>query len=164
MGIEVREVRPDEYEEAGTVTALAYREFASPEEDDWDEYFDRMTDVAGRAKKGAVLVAVEDGRILGTLTLELDRRIDQDHAPLEPGQAHIRMLGVHPEARRGGAGRALMWGAIERARAEGKERLTLNTTQRMQAAKAMYESLGFDRGPDRIEDDGFVLYSYSLKL
>lgn len=164
MEIEVRPVRPEEYEEAGEVTALAYREFAGLQEEDWDEYIDRMTDVAGRAEKALVLVAVDDRRILGTLTLELERRIDEDHTPLEPGQAHIRMLGVHPEARRGGVGRALMSGAIERARAAGKQQLTLNTTQRMQAAKAMYESLGFDRDPDRIEDDGFVLYSYSLRL
>ena len=164
MDIEVRPVRPEEYEEAGEVTALAYREFGPRGEEGWDEYFVRLADVAGRADKALVLVAVEDGKILGTLTLELERRIDDEHDPLEPGQAHIRMLGVHPKARGRGAGRALVDSAIDEARKARKRLLTLNTTQRMEAAQKMYESMGFERGPDRVFDDGFVLYSYSLKL
>ena len=42
--------------------------------------------------------------------------------------------------------------------------MTLNTTRRMHAAQAMYPALGYERGPDRIFDDGFVLLSYSKRL
>src|SRR3990172_12536910 len=112
--MEIRRVRPEEYEEAGEVTALAYREHSRPG-DDWEEYFTRLREVGAREGAAIVLIAVDDGRILGTVTLELDERIEGGHErePLAPGEAHIRMLGVHPEARRRGGAKALMGRCIE---------------------------------------------------
>ncbi len=164
MGIRVRPVRPAEHAQAGEVTALAYREFVRPGEAAWDEYLQRLADVAGRSRRAVVLVAVEDGRILGTATLELAERLGDEDRPLDPGEAHLRMLAVRPDARRRGIGRLLMEAAIERARREGKTVLTLNTTRRMRVAQALYGAMGFERGPDRVFPDGFVLISYSLPL
>ena len=53
---------------------------------------------------------------------------------------------------------------IGRARAAGKAVLTLNTTDRMKEARALYAAMGFTRGPDHVFDDGFVLRSFSLPL
>jgi ribosomal protein S18 acetylase RimI-like enzyme len=168
VSLEIRPVRPEEYEEAGAVTALAYREFAPRRSDDWEDYLRRIADVGDRAERTTVLVAVEGGSILGTLTLELTDRTEAGHEreddPLPPEEAHIRMLGVHPDARGRGIGRALMDASLRHARDAGKTLLTLNTTERMRAAQAMYESMGFTREPDRVFDDGFVLLSYSLAL
>lgn len=164
MTVEVRPVEPEEYEEAGAVTALAYREFVPPGESDWEGYLTEIADVAGRADRTTVLVAVDDGRILGTATLELDARIGDLTEPLLPEEAHVRMVGVHPEARGRGIGRALMEACIEMTRAAGKTVLTLNTTERMKTARRMYESMGFQREPDRVFDDGFVLLSYRLAV
>lgn len=162
MALEVRPVRPDEHLEAGRVTALAYQEFADSEA--WDRYLDRLADVGGRAETGTVLVAVDEERILGTATVELERRIEDDEPPLPPDEAHIRMLGVDPQARGRGVGRALIEACLAYARDAGRTRLTLNTTQRMKAAQAMYESLGFERLPDRTFPDGFVLLSYERAI
>ena len=159
MAIEVRPVAPGEYDEAGRVTADAYREFADG--DDWDRYLRKIADVGGRADIALVLAAVEEDRILGTLTLELDRRIDGDDPPLPPGEAHVRMLGVAPGARGRGVARALLDASFARAREAGRTRISLHTTQRMRAAQAMYEALGFERLPDRVFPDGFVLLSYA---
>jgi GNAT superfamily N-acetyltransferase len=164
MTIEVRPVTPDEYEEAGAVTSLAYREFVKPGEADWERYLDEIADVAGRAPRALVLIAVEDGRILGTATLELAARIDDDDPPLRGDEAHIRMLGVHPGARGRGIGKLLMDAVKDRATREGKTLLTLHTTRRMRAARAMYEGMGFTRLADRVLESGFVLLSYSLPL
>ena len=112
-----------------------------------------------------MLVAVEGGRIVGTATLELQHRVEpEDDPPLAPGQAEIRMVAVHPEARGRGIGRALMEACLREARAAGKTIVTLHTTRRMDVARRMYESMGFRRGADRVFDDGFVLLSYSLEL
>ena len=162
MALEVRQVRPVEYDEAGRVTADAYREFAEGES--WGRYLRELADVEGRARVAIVLVAVEDGRILGTSTLELDRRIDDDDAPLPPDEAHIRMLGVAPDARRRGVARALLDASFERAREAGRTRMSLHTTQRMRAAQAMYESMGFERLTDRVFPDGFVLLTYEKTI
>lgn len=165
MTIEVREVRPDEYDEAGEVTALAYREFVRANDADWEEYLARIADVRGRAERTTILVAVEGGRIVGTATLELDGRVEPEDDPgLSPEEAHIRMLGVHPGARRRGIARMLMDACFVRARERGKARVTLHTTHRMRAAQAMYEGLGFRRLPDRTFPDGFVLLTYEKAI
>jgi ribosomal protein S18 acetylase RimI-like enzyme len=168
MAVEIRPVRPEELEEAGRVTADAYREFVSPGRD-WEEYLERLADVADRVRRTEVLVAVDDGRVLGTVTLELTGRTDagvdsSEAAPLEPGQAHVRMLGVAPEARGRGIGRMLMEACLEEARRAGKTRLTLNTTERMRAAQAMYRSMGFTRTEDTVFPDGFVLLAFEIRL
>jgi ribosomal protein S18 acetylase RimI-like enzyme len=174
MAITVRRVHPDEYEEAGEVTVRAYREFGphnsgDPEmrerdEHSWDDYFGRLRDIEGRDNVAVVLIAIEHGKILGTATLELDARIDIEHGELEPGQAHLRMLGVEPEARGRGVGKLLMEACVAESRKAGKTVFTLNTTERMKTAQTMYESMGFAREPDHVFPDGFVLLSYSLQL
>ena len=164
MAIEVRRALPAEYDEAGWVTALAYREFVRPEDGDWNDYLDRIADVRDRAGRTVVLVAVEDGRILGSATLEVEGRTEEGEPPVPPDEAHLRMLGVHPDARRRGIARMLMDASVEEARRAGKRRLTLNTTRRMRAAQSMYEALGFERLDDRVFPDGFVLLGYEKRL
>jgi len=158
MTVEVRAALPEEYEEAGRVTALAYREFADGES--WDRYLDRIANVGARAHVGVVLIAMEDGRILGSATLELDSRIEEHDDDLPPDEAEIRMLGVDPGQRGRGVARAIMDACFAWAAKAGKTRMLLHTTQRMEAAQAMYESLGFERLPDRVFPDGFVLLTY----
>jgi ribosomal protein S18 acetylase RimI-like enzyme len=164
--MQIREVGPEEFDEAGRVTATAYEEFspggASPNPD----YLVRVADVRTRSRHGLILGAFEDGRVLGTVTLELDDRIPGGHPrpPLEPGQANVRMLGVDPSARRRGIARALMEACLAEARRAGKDLVTLETTETMTAAQRLYESMGFDRGPDLVYDDGFRLRTYEYRL
>lgn len=147
-GMEIRPVRPDEFEEAGRVTALAYREFVPPDPSrGWQEYLASIADVAGRAGRTTVLVAVEDGRILGTATIEIDATIGDDDRELPPDVAALRMLGVDPVGRRAGVGRALVQASMDAARARGKRRFILRTTSRMTTAQRLYESIGFRRDP-----------------
>ena len=147
------------------MTADAYREFVGGDPD-WEDYLAHIADVEGRAGRTTILVAVEDGRVLASLTLELEGRVreDHEHEPLSPDEAHVRMLGVEPSARRRGIARLLMAEVEVRALAAGKTRLTLHTTQRMRAAQALYERLGFDRAEDEVFPDGFVLLGYTKQL
>ena len=54
------------------MTAEAYREFVAPGETAWESYLDEIADVADRARRTHVMVALEDGRIVGSATLELE--------------------------------------------------------------------------------------------
>ena len=167
MAIVTREAVPEDYAEAGRITAEAYREFVPPDDDgDWRRYLVRLADVGERATRTTVLVAIEEGRIIGCVTLELESRVrDGDgEAPLEPGEAHIRMLGVDPAARARGAGGRLMAECEARARAAGKTFVTLHTTRKMLAARRMYERLGYVRDADRVFPNGFVLLGYRKEL
>jgi ribosomal protein S18 acetylase RimI-like enzyme len=62
-------------------------------------------------------------------------------------------LFVAPEARKTGAGRALLVAAHEHAKAHGFARLDLSTAKNNLAAQALYESLGWARDE--------VYFSYS---
>ena len=165
MTVEIRPLRPQEHQDAGEITALAYREQAESATTNPD-YLERVADVSTRARHGLVLGAVEDGRVLGSVTVELTGRIPGGHPrpPLDPDQAHVRMLGVHPVVQGRGIGRRLMEGAADEARRAGKRRITLETTPRMIAAQRLYASMGFRSGPDQVYEDGLRLLTYELLL
>jgi ribosomal protein S18 acetylase RimI-like enzyme len=166
--VEIREVRPEEFTQAGRVTALAYSEFARDPHgwDSWDEYLGQIADVEGRAERTLVLGAFEGGRVLGTVTLELDDVIGDDDAELPEGTAVIRMLGVDPVRRGAGVGLSLVRECIARARLAGKSVIALRTTSRMAAARRLYTALGFDREPgrDTTLEDGALLMAFRLEL
>jgi ribosomal protein S18 acetylase RimI-like enzyme len=164
---EIREATADEHDEAGRVAMASYDEFFAPGADDEDHRYHRhIGDVAGRADRTTVLVAVEGGEVLGTLTLELEGRIGDKEGdpPLASGEAHIRMLGVVPKARRRRVATALMDEAEARARAAGKTFVTLNTTHLMETAQAMYRARGYVRVEDEVLSDGFVLLGFRKDL
>jgi ribosomal protein S18 acetylase RimI-like enzyme len=74
------------------------------------------------------------------------------------------MLGVAPAAQGRGIGRALMVEAESRARTAGKTEVTLHTTGWMDGAQRLYSSMGYERTPDEVLPDGFVLLGYRKVL
>jgi GNAT superfamily N-acetyltransferase len=131
------------------VTVAANAEFAPTDPGDpfntsWARYLVSMADAAGRAAAGTLLVAVEDRRVVGTVTLYLGPGSMQ----WRPGDAMFRFLAVDPAARGRGVGRALLQACLDRARAAGKRRMALHTTEWMATARAMYERAGFRREPE----------------
>jgi ribosomal protein S18 acetylase RimI-like enzyme len=157
----VRPVRPEEWEEAGRATRAGF--VALVGEDDRD-YLDLVADVAGRCDRTTVLVAVaDDGRILGSVTVELTGKVNPERE-LEPGEAHLRMLGVAPEAQGRGVGRALVEAAAALARSAGKSRLTLGTRPEMAGARRLYDRVGFRAGPPAEWAPGHDYLTYELDL
>jgi ribosomal protein S18 acetylase RimI-like enzyme len=77
-------------------------------------------------------------------------------------EAYLAELYVTPERRGNGLGRALMEAAIDLARAEGADYMDLGTGETDTAARALYESLGFDNRGGR--PDGPVNYFYEREL
>lgn len=165
MTLEIREARPDEHDEAGRVAMAAYAEFFAPGGVDEDHpYLLEIGKVSERAPRTTILVALLDGRIVGCVTLEIEGRTSPEDPPLGPDRAHIRMLGVLPNARGRGVGRALMEDCESRAAVAGKAVMTLHTTHLMEAAQEMYGSLGHERVEDEVLPDGFVLLGYRKAL
>ena len=157
---EIRAVRQDEYDAVGELTARVYLDegYGSP------EYEARLRDVAGRDASAHVLVAALDDRIVGAVTLA---PYGSDWAEAaEPGDAVIRMRGVHPEARGSGTGEALVRACLDLARAEGCTRIKLSTEPTMTVAHRLYERLGFVRTPadDWEPVPGVTLLGYRMQL
>src|SRR5207253_10813577 len=114
----IREAREGELDGAGRVTQAAWREFERSGDPAWVAYFERLGDARARAARAVVLVAVQDGVVIGTATLELERTLED--AELAAHEARMRMLAVAPESRGRGVGRKLVEACLERARAVGK--------------------------------------------
>ena len=164
--IEVRRVRPEEYVDTGEVTASAWGPRGSLEDGGWLSFRARVADVASRDTVAAVYIATEGGRILGSVTLETEERVveEENSTVLAREEAHVRVLGVAPEARRRGVGRILMRHCANVARQIGKARLTLNTSLENLSAQRFYESIGYTRLQDIGLEDGTKLCSYELNL
>jgi ribosomal protein S18 acetylase RimI-like enzyme len=160
--IEVRPVRAEEQAAAGRATRAAYAAL-HPGREGGDPYLEMIADVAERSVRTTVLVAVEDGEVLGSVTVELAGTVNPDGS-LTPDEAHLRMLGVSPSAQGRGAGRALVQAAVELARAAGKRRLTLGTMAEMTAAQRLYRSLGFAEGPTEEYAPGLRYLTYELTI
>ena len=83
----------------------------------------------------ALLVARdESGALLGSAAVK--------HLP--DGAAELKRVYVRPPARGTGLGRRLAEAAIDRARELGYEAIRLDTLPQMEAARALYASLGFE--------------------
>lgn len=82
---------------------------------------------------GAVFVALDGGRVVGTVAV-----IRQSDTVYE-----LAKLAVATEARGLGLGRRLTRAAIGFAAAAGAERVVLSSNARLREAVALYESLGF---------------------
>lgn len=81
---------------------------------------------------GRLFVACRDGQTAGLAVFQL-----------AAGEASLNALTVDPAARRQGAGRALLTGALAALRAEGAQSCFLEVRAGNAAARALYESVGF---------------------
>jgi ribosomal protein S18 acetylase RimI-like enzyme len=166
--VEIRNARPDEFDELGDLRVAAYRAdgFLSPQ-----STYAPMLRALGADGFGQVLVAVDDqgsepgrGRILGTVMLQ--GWPEAGDALAGPDEAEIRALAVAPEAQGTGLGRRLLAAVTARAAAAGHRRLLLLTQPDMKAAQHIYEQAGFRRLPDRdwSPEPGLILLAYALDL
>jgi ribosomal protein S18 acetylase RimI-like enzyme len=139
----IRDVRPDEYAAVGELVVDVYRTIIPG----LDEYADELRNVADRIEAGVLVwVAEEGGTLAGTVS----------HVPGpgpfaefdDPQGAGIRMLAVLPRFQGRGIGEALVRACLERARADGRQRVYLDTTEWMAAAQRLYQRMGFVRTPE----------------
>ena len=161
--LHIRDARPEDLDEVARLLKEAYRQYARqmPEED-WNSYLGDITDVRSRLEKSELIVAEIDGRLAGSVTLYYPGATR--HWPED--WAGIRLLGVHPDYRGRGIGRALMDECVRRCREKGIKTIGLHTSILMDVARRMYEKMGFQRAPefDHVIEPNVVIMAYRLDI
>lgn len=158
----VRPAVPADYPAIGRLTVAAYD--ADGQLNTTHGYEKVLADVAGRAGAGELLVATDDGAVLGAV---LFVRPGTRYAELSgPGEAEFRMLAVDPAAQGRGVGRALVQACVERAAAAGCTAVVISVRDFSAPAQALYGRLGFVRIPalDWSPVDGVKLLAMRLDL
>lgn len=158
--IEVRRARPEEYAAVAELTATVYLT------EGWGDegYEPVLRDVAGRAARALVLVALDGLELLGTGTVATRGGPYAEQAV--EGDAVVRMLVTVPAARGRGVGELLVRACLDASVADGCRRVRLSTQPGMAAAHRLYERLGFTRTPehDWSPVPNLLLITYVLDL
>ena len=110
-----------------------------------------------RAHYDAVWVVLRHENVVGSVAM---RRVDE-------ATAELKRMYLDAEVRGRGLGKRLLATALAWARGQGFSRVVLDTTDSMHAARALYESAGFERTGTRTERGAVdsrceVLYALEL--
>ncbi len=146
--VRVRQAHPADATAVDQLVAAAYAHDYGPREHG-DGANDPMQRSTIRAREYDVWVAEDGaGTILGTVTTRRPGGPSL-HEDVAGDELDLRLLGVAPAARRRGVGVALMRFTQERAAAAGFRAVVLKTGPQMHGAHRLYESLGYERRPER---------------
>ncbi len=91
--------------------------------------------------RGALLLALADGQAAGCCALRPLDEVD------EPNASEMKRLYVRPAFRRFGLGRQLAEATLDAGRRMGYAAILLDTLDDMEAARTLYEDLGFEEVP-----------------
>ena len=145
MSVLVRPYEPRDREAVNAAARVAFAQYAN-DYADWPSFIEGIGRMADLAKDADVLVAEQDGAIIGAVAHVGPGRLRAAFFPME--WSVIRMLVVDPRRRGQGAGRQLVAGCLRLARDAGAPFVGLHTSQVMASALRMYEAIGFMRDQD----------------
>lgn len=132
---------PEEWE----LTRQIFREYAQSLKVDlcFQNFEDELRDLPGEyaGPKGALLLALVDKELAGCCALRPLDNVDY------PNAAEMKRLYVRKAFRGFGLGRQLADAILDAARRTGYACVLLDTLDDMEAARALYEELGFEEIP-----------------
>lgn len=161
MTVTVRLATPDDFSAVGTLLVRAYMPSGLPTS---HPYFAKLRDCEERSHDAELMVADDNGRVVGTVTYCPVGSPFREIATDDEGE--FRMLAVDPGEQSKGVGRALVRACIDRARREGMTKVVLSSAPWMTTAHHVYEKLGFVRTPERdwSPRENIELKTYRLDL
>jgi len=166
----IRRAGPDDYAAYGQLLVQSYVAlpgFPGPEQQ--PDYYRMLADVGQLTTKASVdiFVASLNQQVLGGVVYIGDMR---DYGATEQTAGirqacGIRLLAVHPASRGLGIGQALTEYCITQAKAAGKQRVVLHSTEAMASARRLYQRLGFIALEAlNFSQVGLAVYGFQLQL
>ena len=166
--LKIRDARDADREIIQSVTLSAYEQYAAVMGENWKFYRGNILDTLADVKPAEQIVAETDRGIVGAVLMYPagSKLHGPDGRQISLPVPEVRLLAVLPIARGQGIGVALMQECIRRARQSGAATLGLHTTDMMQVAMRMYESMGFVRVPelDLSPAEGVLVKGYRIDL
>jgi ribosomal protein S18 acetylase RimI-like enzyme len=127
--------------ELGLIAYGAFREQVGPEQ--WQTLESGLSNEENWKKLISIstgFVSVQDERVVGMAFIVPG---GNPWDVFESDWSYIRLVGVHPAFQGRGIARALTRLCIDHARKSGERTIALHTSEMMDAARHLYESLGF---------------------
>jgi GNAT superfamily N-acetyltransferase len=159
-----RLARPSDYPEVRRITREAYVHAGHFTVD--HPYMSLLDNVEHRAEHAEVWVAQAAGGVVAAVTLTFAGQPYSEVA-IET-ELEFRMLAVDPAVQGGGVGRAIVRKVIEHAQSLPAIRaISITSATFMERAHVVYESLGFQRVPDRdwyVPGEDVLLWVFRLEL
>jgi ribosomal protein S18 acetylase RimI-like enzyme len=157
----IREGSTAEQNQIEALVKTAYREFQPlfPEQV-WQTWMDNIRETV-HSPAGVIIVAESEGEIQGVVKFHPDASLAA-MGQWPPEAASMRILAVHPDSRGKGYGTLLARECVQRAKALKIATIYLYTGTFMQAARHIYEKLGFKRAPEFDRDPGPIAYRLDL--
>ncbi len=112
-----------------------------------------VDDTARRAAKGECYIAVDQGKMIATVTISLPENCGGCQWYDRPEVTSFNQFAVHPDYQKRGIGSKLMGIAEERAYALGADELALDTAEGAVHLRKIYEKRGY-RVVDKADWEG----------
>jgi len=179
MPLTIRDARDEDLDKVAELMSSAYEEYMPAPDADvtpeyraaFDAYRQDIADVRSRFGSSDLILAEDDGEIVGAVTFYRPNEraaypTEAEHQDWPEDWAAFRLLAVPPSARGKGIGRLLTEECLRRARAAGAPVVGLHTTMLMHVAREMYKRMGWVRAPeyDFFPMPDFIVEAYTLKL
>lgn len=164
MNLVFRPARPADYSEVRRITREAYLQAGHFTAD--HPYMSVLGNVEHRAEHAEVWVAEASGAVVAAVTQTFAGQPYSEIAVED--ELEFRMLAVDPAVQGGGIGRAVVRQVIEHAQSRPAIRaVSITSATFMDRAHALYESLGFQRVPDRdwyVPGEDVLLWVFRLEM
>jgi GNAT superfamily N-acetyltransferase len=167
----IRNAVPSEFVQVGELMVNVYSQLDGfPKPTDQPEYYRLLANVGDLLSKPGteLLVAISSNNtISGAVVFFADIKYygSGGTATKEQDACGFRLLAVDPLTRGKGIGKLLTNTCIRKAKENGARQLIIHTTNAMQTAWKMYESLGFQRSTDLDFMQGTLgVFGFRLRL
>ena len=167
----IRNARPGELTAVGKLMIEVYSNLEGfPKESEQPEYykvFHNIGEFTNKPDTELIVVVSPEDKIVAAVVFfgDMQHYGSGGTATLEKNAAGFRLLAVESSARGQGLGRMLTNECIRRAKEKKLSQVIIHTTQAMQQAWKMYESIGFKRSEDLdFLQQGFPVFGFRLRL